>query len=92
MQQVIKNITQSTTNNHLSLYSLLGTRFGLSMAIILEVSDKGICIMMADFVTDVHMLSQHTTFSINIVKLFKIQTSCKYFSYKNCIFHVNICP
>jgi hypothetical protein len=62
------------------------------MAIIWEVSDKGIRIMMADFVTDVRMLSQHTLFSINIVKMFKIQTTYKYFSYKKYIFHVNICP
>jgi hypothetical protein len=72
------NIAQSTTNNNLSLYSWLATYFGLSMAIIWAVSDKGIRIMMADFVTDVHMLSEHTMFSVKIVKMFKIQTIMLY--------------
>jgi hypothetical protein len=79
-------IAQSTTNNHLSLYSVLATCFGLGMAIIREVSNKEIRMIMADFVTDVLMWSQHTMFSINIFKMFKIQTNCKYFWYKNLYF------
>jgi hypothetical protein len=55
-------IAHSTTNIRLSLYSLLAACFGPSVAIIWEVSDKGIRIMMADFVTDVHMLSAYNVF------------------------------
>jgi hypothetical protein len=37
-----KTIAQLTTNNHLSLYNVPATCFGLSMAIVREVSKKGI--------------------------------------------------
>ena len=48
-------------------------------------------ITMADSVTDVHILSQITLFSVTTVTIFKLMTNYKYLSYKRYTFHVNVC-
>jgi len=63
--------------------------FSLYMAILMEVSNKGIQlwhILLKMCICGV----KNIIFKLKLLKIFKIQTNYKYFSCKYFIFHVNI--